>query len=256
VVTVGLLLAVAFGGVPAHARDPYRNQHLVAGIRLYADLDYEAALEQLRKAKADPANPVPEEVAIDFYEGMCLAALNRTEPAIQAFKQGLALEPGAELPERVSPKIKKIYDEAKVDIAKAARDTKTDLPIAPPPPPPMPSATPPVVVSAAPPPFAATPTVEKTPEENSALKFAPWVTLGGGVVLGGIGGYFGVTAHNEANAAKAPGTSGLDIQRHNQSANSDALIANVLFGTAGACAVATVILFVVRRNGESSGSSH
>jgi hypothetical protein len=67
--TLGLVVATTFSGVVA-AADLQRNQRLAAGIRLYADLDYEAALEQLRKAKADPANSVQEEVAINFYEGM------------------------------------------------------------------------------------------------------------------------------------------------------------------------------------------
>jgi len=91
----------------------------------------------------------------------------------------------------------------------------------------------------------ATAEVKQEDEGGGFLSIAPWIGLGLTVVAGGIGGAMAGLAYrdNGALADETKGTS--DHDKLVDSVESKSLGADVMFGVAGAAAVATVILFVV-----------
>ena len=84
--------------------------------------------------------------------------------------------------------------------------------------------------------------IVQTPAEHHT-PLAPFVLLGGAALAGGAGGFFGLQSQTNIAAAKdAPFESDADKQLG--LARSNATAANVLFGVAGAAAIAAVISFV------------
>jgi hypothetical protein len=77
---------------------------LSTAARLYEELEYERALEQLGRAKS-VARTVDEDVAVLLYEGIILSDMGRREEARAAFKAALYLRATARLPVVVSPKV-------------------------------------------------------------------------------------------------------------------------------------------------------
>jgi len=96
------------------------NRYLAAAVRLYEGLDYERALEQINKAKANSCG-VHDDAVAGLYEGIVRSDLGDADNARAAFKASLLLEPDAEVPLKVSPKVKKVIEalrtEAKKELA-------------------------------------------------------------------------------------------------------------------------------------------
>lgn len=94
------------------------NAFLDAGITLYKNLEYEQALETLKKAESVPGNTVAEELLTNLYMGLILFELGETTAAQSRFKTALALDDGVVLPPSVSPKTEKAFEEARKEIAR------------------------------------------------------------------------------------------------------------------------------------------
>ncbi|WP_375760995.1 hypothetical protein [Corallococcus exercitus] len=76
---------------------------------LIEELEYERALEQVARCKEASAGS-EDAVVMSLYQGVILAELSgRLRDADAAFKAALTLNPGAELPLRVSPKVKRYF---------------------------------------------------------------------------------------------------------------------------------------------------
>ena len=157
------LLAVAILLLPlsARAEDASPMQRYILSVkRLYSDLEYEAALKQLERARRF-ASTVEENVTLSLYEGIVLADMNRWEESATAFQSALFLQLDAVLPVKVSPKVEGYFESQRkkvkrdIELAqKAAEPSKSLLPrqdAAPPPaanqPVPVPAAALPVTPS-------------------------------------------------------------------------------------------------------------
>lgn len=286
-----LILALAVA-TTAHAQSADAQRYLLAASRLYENLEYERALDQLKKARG-VSGGVDDDVAIALYEGVILAEMGKQDDGVAAFKEGLYLKPEAKLPVKVAPKIEQLFLSTKNDVlkelapilakkraeeekkrqdeekkrlaeeqakqqadraeaekqrlAREAADAEAkrkaeaaeqarlaalenDRPekhtLTPDQPPPD-----------------FTPKVEKKPR---GVPVAPIVLGGVALTAAGIAGVFGYLSANQVNAARSANFQSETVQHLNQ-ANTNALIANVGFGVAGAAAIAAVISVFVGR---------
>ncbi len=95
---------------------PDVKKYLGSAAALFEKLEYEKALAQLKRAKAKSQGP-EDDLRIALYEGIVLAEMgDATAPA--AFASALGMEPTATLPLVVSPKVQKVFDKAKAQVAK------------------------------------------------------------------------------------------------------------------------------------------
>ncbi|MEW5742747.1 MAG: hypothetical protein AB1938_27775, partial [Myxococcota bacterium] len=90
--------------------------------------------------------------------------------------------------------------------------------------------------------------VEK--KQSRGVPVAPIVLGGVAVTAAGIAGVFGYMSSVQVNAARSANFQSDTVQHLNQ-ANTNALIANIGFGVAGAAAIAAVISFFVGREAPS-----
>lgn len=123
------LLVVLLAGV-AFGQDPQAVQkYLFAASRLYQTLEYERALEQLKRARAVTSG-VADDAAIARYEGVVLFDMGKRDDGLAAFRESLYLEPDAVLPLKVSPKISEAFEatraKVKKELAAALTKRKTE----------------------------------------------------------------------------------------------------------------------------------
>ena len=104
-----VLLALVLSAV-ARADSESMTRFLNAALRLYENLEYERALEQVQNARKTAVTP-DEQATVNLYEGMVLFDLGRTEDAQGAFRAALLLDPNAQLPLKVSPKVKAGFEQ-------------------------------------------------------------------------------------------------------------------------------------------------
>ncbi|MFZ9887647.1 MAG: tetratricopeptide repeat protein [Myxococcota bacterium] len=78
----------------------------------YADLDYDSCRQSATAALREPGT-LSERVSAYRLLGLCAAALDDGEAALDAFIQMLAIDPTAELPRGVSPRFRSSYLEAR-----------------------------------------------------------------------------------------------------------------------------------------------
>jgi hypothetical protein len=99
-----LALSLLLVALPAAASEEF-TRFITAASRLFENLEYERALDQLANAKKFAATP-DEQTQVALYEGVVLIELGRTDEANAAFETALFLSPDAQLPMKVSPKVK------------------------------------------------------------------------------------------------------------------------------------------------------
>ncbi len=178
---VWLLIALVGLSVPcrAFAADS-PNPYLEPAARLYRSLEFQAALRTIEKALAWPTNSQAEEVKVALLEGLITAQLGDSDRAIGAFERALALDPAAQLPFKVSPKLSKLFEKARLALAPTHQAAPT---AATPPakPAPVPESRPQAVVAAPPP----APPLVQAPEANVVARSS--VASSGGLLLGAAG---------------------------------------------------------------------
>jgi tetratricopeptide (TPR) repeat protein len=96
--------------------------------RLYEDLEYEQALEQISRARSF-VKVVEEDVTLSLYQAIILADMNRWEESTAVFKRALFLRPESTLPVKVSPKVAQHF-------ATVSKQVRAELAARPPGPPP------------------------------------------------------------------------------------------------------------------------
>jgi tetratricopeptide (TPR) repeat protein len=111
-----LLLALLIVSLPAAASEEF-SRFITAASRLFENLEYERALEQLANAKKFAATP-DEQTQVALYEGVVLTELGRNDEAKAAFETALFLSPDAQLPVKVSPKVKAQIEAVRVHVKK------------------------------------------------------------------------------------------------------------------------------------------
>lgn len=170
----------------ATAQEQGRVQpYLLSVRRLYEDLEYERALEQLSRAKRLSSGK-EEDVLLSLYEGAILADLGRVEESEAAFKAALFVRPEAKLPVRVPSKVGERFEavrrQVKQEVEAAAR-SQADVPVQVPPP--EASSTP--VPDAPHAPALAPEAVVAQASSGQGRRTGAWLpaTLGGGLLVGG-----------------------------------------------------------------------
>jgi hypothetical protein len=218
-------------GAQAQASNPY----LAAGRRLYESLEFEQALDQLNRSRDYPGTTPAELVQINIYLGLVQYSLNQVELCRSSFRAALALEPKAQLPHGVSPKI--VSEWAAIRAEMAQLDGQAAPSAAPPPP----SLAPTQRADAAQVALSMSP-----PERSAVTQFGPPVILGAGVVLAGLGTYFAFSAQNEGRIAAAASTPQIAVAQANSALKTEGEAEGVLLAAAGAAIVGGVTWFIVR----------
>lgn len=80
------------------------SRFVTAASRLFENLEYERALDQLGNAKKY-AKTADEQTEVALYEGVVLLELGRNDDARAALQTALYLSPDAKVPVKVSPKV-------------------------------------------------------------------------------------------------------------------------------------------------------
>ncbi|WP_426730768.1 hypothetical protein [Myxococcus faecalis] len=107
VVVMSLVLGSA---LPARAQEQGTvRPYVLAATRLYNDLEYEQALEQISRAKRLSRSQA-DDALLSLYEGVILADLGQSTSSDAAFKAALFLQPDAKLPLSVSPKVSERFE--------------------------------------------------------------------------------------------------------------------------------------------------
>jgi hypothetical protein len=226
-----LLLASALVAQAAFA-NPYLNQ----AKAFQQQLDFEKCLRRLEQASRWQGNTKAQLAQIELYGGLCEAGLGHETEALEHFELGFTLDPKLELPPQQGPKITRIFNKAK-EKAPPPEETVEAKPA----PPPTPE---PKKVEVEPPPPSPPPAVVIEPAKTTHL--APPLIIGAvGLAAVGVGVAFGVLSKSAAdNAHSMPMTAfESDIRSQLASAQTDALIANVLFGVAGAALIAAIATY-------------
>jgi tetratricopeptide (TPR) repeat protein len=287
VALVGLSVLLSLSA-RAECRRAEVDRYAAAAVRLYESLEYERALDSITKAKGVSCGS-DDDAMLGMYEGIVRSDLGQAEQARAAFKEALLLKPEAEVPLKVSPKVRKqieviraeakkelapilakqdeerrrkLAEEAKreeqrrddarrADEARRAEDARRQKQ---------------QQAENEKPPSSDSPKqheiVANPPRENPAVDESlksevkqsrgvpvPPIVFGAiGAASAGVAIYFGVSSRGSAQSAR-DGMWSLDRQKLVDQANSQALIADVLFGVAGAAAVAAVISLVVSLTG-------
>ncbi|RKG74190.1 tetratricopeptide repeat protein, partial [Corallococcus sp. CA049B] len=189
-----------------------------------------------------------ERSAAAIYEGVILADMGRRDEALASFRAGLLLAPEAKLPAKVSPKVEGDFESVRSAVRqeRAALEKPADAPVVE-----RPAALSPPQVAAAP-----APGVDlKADARERGMRRVPtvsWVLLGTGVVAGGVGSIIGLQSRGNVSSAREADLS-TDVGGHLDDARGQAVVANVLFGTALAAAVGAVTTYFL--GGESTASA-
>ena len=253
VVSAILMLAIT---APALAE---KNPYLDKAIKLIGDLEDEKALQELSAAALADTNTASQKAQIWLWTGVAHYDLGRPAAAEASFKKALHDDPNVKLPDGTSPKILDTLERLRRAMKPAKKvETIKAEPVEP---------------------KVVTHTEEpKKPEPRKIAKVEhrrtntieanePMPSKGGGVstgglVLGGValvalgvGGFMGYTAMTNGAVARDPGQTqfGSDAQAKYQSAQSSALLANILYTVAGVTAIGSIIMFATNKPAATAG---
>lgn len=237
---------------PSTAKASFQDV-FASAVRSYEDLDYEQSLEQLQKARA-LAKGNEQEVPVSLYLGLVHAELGNREQSLAAFRTALYLQPDAKLPvKKVSPRVERDFEEVRQSVRKdlgltqpetatppVATAPGVDRPVQPSPGP-APALIPPATPAA--PATAYLPAVEAR-RESGRVPVLPLALLGVGAAAGGSGATFGLLS--KLNLRLARETQYYDTRVSTlRRADNQALVADVLFGVAGAAVLGSLAAFFV-----------
>ena len=92
------------------------SAHLAAAQRLYQKLDLDAALAELQQAETAAKDNEDETVQVLIYRGLIFSETGKTAEANDQFKRALAIRPWAEVPADTSPRIARMFGDARKSI--------------------------------------------------------------------------------------------------------------------------------------------
>jgi hypothetical protein len=264
------LFAMAFVAASAWADAKHPNPFLSQAKAFFASQDGEKCLKRLLQADQKwKHNDKKDRAEIELYGGLCGYLIGETQAAEVSFKNAIKIDPKLNLPPDVGPGIETLWvkatgkapagagtgkDNGKV-AAKAPDQTKPPekQPDNPPPPPPPKKEEPVVARNDTPQKTVLTPEErpqveqELQPKKKSGRNVVVPVILGAAAIGAATAGIiFGLQAKSLEAQFKDPMTfymtANTDIAPR---ARMDALLANILFGSAGALAIAglCVLLF-------------
>jgi len=225
-ILAGLLLT----GVAGRAAS---NPHLARGVRLIEEMEDAKAVRALQRALRVRRNTDQVRAKIHLYLGIAHFNLLDKDRARQELKQACKLDPAIKLPPTTAPKIRELFDSLQ-PARPPEPETTRPAPVERRPPPPKPRP-PPVVVAA----------LDQTPRDSGrgAVGWAAWGTAGLAVAAGGAALTAGLLARSANQQAGDVSLTSGEADVHHEAARERALAANVMFGVAGAAAVAAGVLF-------------
>ncbi|SEU31827.1 hypothetical protein SAMN05443639_116107 [Stigmatella erecta] len=247
----------------AQAQDDFQR-YLLASERLYESGENERALAQLQRARA-LALGLAQDVAVALREGIFLADMGQWAKAQTAFREGLLLDPAAQLPLRVSPKLERDFEEVRTRVSKelGLRERPAPAPVKPQESPPAP-----VVQTDRPEQTnLKAPVVQETPSyipsavaaAPSRVPVVPTVLAGVGVVAASVGVVMGLQSRasvsevrDTLSGQRLPAKADLPgMVQQLEDARSQARLANVMFGTAAVAAAGSLISYLLSPGGGS-----
>jgi tetratricopeptide (TPR) repeat protein len=92
------------------------SAHLAAAQRLYQKLDLDAALAELQQAELAAKDNEDETVQVLIYRGLIFSETGKSAEANDQFKRALAMRPWAEVPAETSPRIARMFSDARKSI--------------------------------------------------------------------------------------------------------------------------------------------
>lgn len=184
-------------------------------VALYNEAEWDAALRELTLAESLAATDAQRESAW-LHQGVVLANVPDAEAARAAWRRALERAPSAELPVPVSPRVKALF----VEVQKQVQDT-----------------------------LAAQPrTRVLTPSQSDAdegkFPLVPVVSLGAGLLSGGVGLAFALLS-NASLQASGMATTNEEREGLRSRAGLQSTIANIAFAVAGVAALTALITFIV-----------
>lgn len=216
-----------------------RNPYLLQAKVFHQGLDFEKCLKRLEQA-GKWENSTEQLADIELYTGLCQLALGKEKDATEHFELALNINDTLELPPLQGPKVTALFEKIRKKVI--ASKPQPPAPVA------VVEAKPEPLVSDVPlqpklTPTEPTPIVEATPpkERHVVVPIIFGVTA---VAAVGVAAYFGVQAKSlEQQANAAPFES--DAVAAGRQAQTNALIANVGFGLAGAAAATAVLTYLL-----------
>ncbi len=225
---LAVIVSFSFSMVPlAEAR----NRYLSKGIKLIDQAEDEQAIATLRRALRWKGNTPVDLTKIHLYLGIAHFNLLQKDTASKHFKSAIKLNPKVQAPDDVSPLIETFLEDIKREARETGSSTSSQRDVAVYNPRVDPNRPVPEVV-----------TVSQN-EEPESRYWPGWACLGVAVAAGGTGITLGVLSGNHADDAKDPSRSYNDQMLSHEDATDFALVANILYGVAGAAAIASGILF-------------
>ena len=92
------------------------NAHLAAAQRLYQKLDLDAALAELQLAEVAVKDNEDETAQVLVYRGLIFSETGKSADANDQFKRALAMRPWIEVPAGTSPRIARMFSDARKSI--------------------------------------------------------------------------------------------------------------------------------------------
>lgn len=117
----GLPAAAQTAGAPTQQS---ASTHLAAAQRLYQKLDLDAALAELKEAEVAAKDNEDETVLIFIYRGLIYSETGKTADAQEMFKRALTIRPWAEVPPDTSPRLAKVFGDARKSLWGTAANIK------------------------------------------------------------------------------------------------------------------------------------
>lgn len=136
ILRVGMLLLTLMSLPSAHAAAPAGGDiqsQIEEANRLYENLEYEQALEQIRTARR--SSPTEDDrITLQLYEGIFLCELGKLDKGGEVFESALRAYPVAQLPISVPPKVARLFESRRekiLDEQSAKARARADAPVAP-----------------------------------------------------------------------------------------------------------------------------
>jgi tetratricopeptide (TPR) repeat protein len=221
-VRIGSLLAILAGFWLAPGAARAENPYLEQAVQSYENFEYEEALRILQQAVEVPGATKEELAKVHLYMGLVRFTLGDPAQAEKEFKKAIGLNYQIKPPPDTSPKIVSEFQRIKKTI------------------PPPEAKKPPNGIK--PPGDGGGIVIVKPLPTPPRKRVWTWVVLGvgaGALVGGGVFGYLASSA--KADFDKEPYADKANDLKN--SAESQALLANILFGAGGAAMAAALILF-------------
>ena len=229
------VVSAFLAAAPAPAK---ANPFLAEAKVLSQGLNYEKALERLKRAFSWPGTSASEMAEVHLYRGLSHLQLGREQPGREALRAALLADPNIQLPPMCSPKLATAFNQEAASI----RPAKPPPEVAPTPPPVI-AAPPPVETTAAP--LAATaPAEPPAAVQKEHVRWPSYVALAAAVALAGVGGVMGYQARDSASQADKAEFASEHVRLSDQ-AQSRAKVANGLYGAAGGMAALGLVFFFV-----------